>query len=619
MYETFGAREIDRGEVTFRLFFPDRARDPGQYQGGGLPWVKEVRVVGDFQVAAGEAANWDPASAPIVAELPPDDPDPAVVVGHVFQRRVRLPDGFYEYLYHLTFQDGTTRFIADPCSRYGGRTRGNSGFVLGGRAVAVRPIARRLPTGDLVIYELNIDDYTANLRRGTAPLDAITTAELRRIQGLGFNAIEFMPWTAWPTDGYSWGYNPYQYFSVSHVYTDDPSRPSDKLALLGDLVNRCHDLGLHVLMDGVFNHAEADPPDNGFGYYWLYRQVTDSPFVGYFDQHAFFRDLDYMNGCLQRFILDVCRFWIDNFKIDGIRFDNTQGYSRSDDRAHGLPRLLADLRADLRAQGIENFTTVMEDSWGYDAVDAANRAGASSCWFDQFRSRSMDFVARRRVDPSLMRMLASSRDFDPEVGPTIYLQNHDHKAFMLAASADRAEWWRMQPYLIALYTCPGAVLVHNGQEYANSFDMPEDGDGRVVPRPIDWAAIRDGAGNAVAGLMTRLAALRAGHPALRSANFYPPVWDEGRSARDGDGFGLDVGAQVCVFHRWADLGGGRTERIYVVLNFSDDPAGRRVGFKVAVAGATWTDLLTGDAIPASGNDLALFVGRGWGRVMWRVD
>ena len=28
MYETFGAREINRGEVTFRLFFPDRARAP---------------------------------------------------------------------------------------------------------------------------------------------------------------------------------------------------------------------------------------------------------------------------------------------------------------------------------------------------------------------------------------------------------------------------------------------------------------------------------------------------------------------------------------------------------------------------------------------------------------
>jgi pullulanase len=619
MYEKFGARELKRGEVTFRLFFPDRARDPSQYDGGGLPEVAAIRVVGSFQKAAGQAADWDPASAPPMKERKTKPDDGALAHGRLFEQKRKVPDGFYDYLYHLTFTDGTTRWISDPCSRYGGRAAGNSGFVVGGRAVKVRPIKKRLPYGDLLIYELNVDDYTSGLNAQGAPLDAITSAELQRIKNLGFNAVELMPWTAWPTDGFSWGYNPYQYFSVSHRYTDDPAQPSNKLALLGDLINRCHDLDLHVIMDGVFNHVEADAPDDGFGYYWLYRTVADSPYVGDFADHAFFQDLDYANECTRAFIFDVCRFWIDNFKIDGLRLDNTLGLYKGDDRAHGLPRLLADLRAYASDKGLSDLALVLEHSWDYGAIDVTNKVGATSCWYDMFRSQSMGYLESRAPQPGLMRMLSSSRDFAPGSVATIYLENHDHKAFSLKASGDRAEWWRMQPYLIALYTCPGAVLIHNGQEYANSYDMPEEGEGRVVSRPIPWSRLNDVTGRSVSALLAKLAKLRAQTPALRAPGFHPPTWDDWRRDRDADGFGLDVGAQVAVYHRWAALPNGRTERVYVVLNFSDDPAGRTVSFKVAVANQTWEDLLTGDQLPSSGNGVAVFVGRCWGRVLRRVD
>ena len=621
MYEKFGAREMKRGEITFRLFFPDRGRDPDQYDGGGLPGLAAIRVIGNFQKACGQAADWDPGSAPPMKERKQKPDDGALAHGRLFEQKRKVRNGFYDYLYHLTFTDGTTRAISDPCSRYGGRDAGNSGFVVGGRNVKVRPIKKRLPYRDLVIYELNVDDYTARLGANAAPLDAITSAELQRIKDLGFNAVELMPWTAWPTDGFSWGYNPYQYFSVSHRYTDDPARPSDKLALLGDLINRCHALDLHVIMDGVFNHVEADPPDAGFGYYWLYRNEADSPFVGNFADHAYFRDLDYAHQCTLSFIFDVCRFWIDTFKIDGIRFDNTLGFYKANDRAHGLPRLLADLRAYVAGAGVDEFAMTLEHSWDYGAIDVTNKVGASSCWYDMFRSQSMDFLGQRAPRPGLMRMLDSARDFSGGGVATIYLENHDHKAFALKASGNRDEWWRMQPYLIALFTCPGAVLVHNGQEYANSYDMPEDGDGRVVSRPIEWARLKDATGRSVSRLIASLAKMRAARPSLRSATFHPPssTWDESRTTRDGDGFGLDTNAQVAVYHRWARLADGRTERIYVVLNFSDDPSGRTVALRVAVPNQTWTDLLTGDQIPSSGNDVTVFVGRCWGRVLSRSD
>ena len=116
---------------------------------------------------------------------------------------------------------------------------------------------------------------------------------------LGVNAIEFMPWTAWPEDGFSWGYDPYAFFSVEHRFYNDPAQPLLKLFRLQRLISVLHDAGIHVIMDGVFNHAKADPPVQqtsgisrpadwcpGFGYYWMYQVPADSPYVGNFADAA---------------------------------------------------------------------------------------------------------------------------------------------------------------------------------------------------------------------------------------------------------------------------------------------------------------------------------------------
>src|SRR5436305_10968431 len=92
-------------------------------------------------------------------------------------------------------------------------------------------------------------------------------------KNLGFNAIEFMPWTAWPEDNFSWGYDPYAFFTVEHLYYQDPTAELDKLYRLKRLIDEFHRRGMHVIMDGVFNHVQAgQTPDRGFPYFWLYQK-----------------------------------------------------------------------------------------------------------------------------------------------------------------------------------------------------------------------------------------------------------------------------------------------------------------------------------------------------------
>jgi glycosidase len=626
VYEQFGGL-VDQAArtVTFKLFVPDGDRAPYQYEGGGMPRIRRVGVTGSFQDPATRAWNTA-APAPLVAEDYVDPVDglfKGVVYAHT---TAPLPDGFYEYKYLVTFENGTQRFVTDPCARYGGGSDQNSGFVVGGRSETVQPIRDRLPYGDLRIYELMIDDFTAGFRTGDeSPLQAVAR-KLDALVDLGVNAVEFMPWFAWtyaddPQRDFSWGYNPVQYFSVAHKYTNNPTDETDKLVYLKRLISACHERGLHVIMDGVFNHADAAPPDRGFPYYWLYEDPADSPYVGNFAEHAYFQDLDYANRCTLEYIRDACFYWIDEFRIDGIRLDNTLGLYRPGDRGRGLPKLLSELRAGLSRRGQRNFALVLEHSWDYGAVDVTNKVGATGCWLDPFRSRSMAYLGDRpqgvpQVEAELMRLLDAARDFGEGRAPTIYVENHDHRRFMRKAGG-RDSWYLTQPYLIALFTSPGATLIYNGQEFGQDDDMPEPGEpgDRVVPRPVDWSLREREPGPAIFRCYRRLMRLRARHPGLRSPNVYPTGWDGARTRPDAAGFGFDRERNLVVYHRWGEDDAGRLERFYVVLNFSPDA--RHVAFEVPDAGP-WRDLLGGTAGQVREGRLRADVGGNWGAIFHRT-
>src|SRR2546425_2372709 len=172
MYEQFGGLVDQQTKtVSFKLFVPDHEKAPSQYEGGGLPRITDVFVVGSFQ-----KPRWD-LNAPIrMAAVDYRDPASGLVKGVVYSHTtVALRDGFYEYKYLVRFEDASPRFITDPCARYGGVENQNSGFVIGGRLDTVHPLkSARLPLKDLVIYELMIDDFTARFRRpDETPLQAI--------------------------------------------------------------------------------------------------------------------------------------------------------------------------------------------------------------------------------------------------------------------------------------------------------------------------------------------------------------------------------------------------------------------------------------------------------------
>lgn len=609
--EKLGAWQVagdrERGTVRFRLFFPK----------GADPKIASIRVSGTFQRELGQR-DWDFDAGPALSREGPR------VEGTFWSVTLAqsLPAGFYEYKYLVTFDDGSSRKVSDPFTRYGGTEEENAAVVVGGSRPEENRIAPlkggRKPLADLVIYELMIDDFTAEYRGKRAPLDA-ARAKLAHLVDLGFNAVQFMPWTAWRSRDFDWGYEPFQYFAVEYRYANDLDASAEKISWLKRLVSACHEVGLHVIMDGVFNHVST-----AFPYRQMYLDPDQCPHTGAFGgTFPGLQDLDFNNVITGDFIRDVCLYWIDTFGIDGIRFDNSVNFTVAG-RTAGLPQLLADIRSWLDEREESDFALILEHL-ALDAADVTNRTEASGFWDNALYERCFRALWEGRLDPAVLNALQDVRFVGEPKVPVVYLGNHDHEQLAWRAGAlenlGAQRWYRTQPWVIALYTMPGAPMVQNGAELADDQRIPEDDHGsgrRIVPRPIRWRDRDDALGAPLMRLYRRMAEIRNAHPALRSRNFYPSPWAEWQTRFDPDGWGLDVEKGVAVYHRWGKDAAGNLERFVVVLNFS--PVDQRISAPFPENGK-WKDLLSGYAgtwaPDVQGWRLDLTVGGNWGHVFFR--
>ncbi|HEY4388501.1 MAG TPA: alpha-amylase family glycosyl hydrolase, partial [Ktedonobacteraceae bacterium] len=513
--------------------------------------------------------------------------------------------------------------------KYGGDSHDRSAFVVGGNPVKPLELSTRLPSQDLIVYELMIDDFTREYRGGQAPIDAVVS-KLNTLTTLNINTIEFMPWIAWPDDtDFSWGYDPAYFFSVESAYVNDTVHPDplERLSRLAALITACHKRNLHVLLDIVLQHARQGSGTNGFPYYWLWQDPTESPFVGQFVPAPTYNmlPLDYKNFCTQQFITDVCLYWLTRFKLDGFRFDQVTGHDSPDFPQQGAPKLIADLKQAAQAQHLDNISFILEDAWDYQVLQDAHRIQPTGAWFDLFRSAPFGifsgYAVTGHVDSHYMRILNAARDFDAAIHPTIYLENHDHSTITCRLGS-RNRWYKAQPYMIALATCSGTVLIHNGQEWGQCEDLWEDDSNapaqfkRVQSRPLRWAENADAIGLAMRDRYRFLLSLRQQHPGLHSPNFYPNDYDWNWHSFSPEGYGVDEQRQVIIYHRWGNATDGQIERFMVVLNFSDTT--QYVTIPLPTNGQ-WTDLLNGNTIVTT-QDYHLHnypIPSNWGCLFWQ--
>jgi 1,4-alpha-glucan branching enzyme len=173
---------------------------------------------------------------------------------------------------------------------------------------------------DLVIYELLIRDFDA-----LHSFDAVK-ARLNYLQELGVNAIELMPVNEF--DGnLSWGYNPSFHMALDKYYGSPAS--------FKQLIDECHKRGIAVILDVVYNHATGQNPfyrmwnTNDGGYQGTAN--TDSPFFNQTATHSYsvFNDFNHSKQATKDYVKRTSQYWIDEYKIDGFRWDLTKGFTQN--------------------------------------------------------------------------------------------------------------------------------------------------------------------------------------------------------------------------------------------------------------------------------------------------
>jgi hypothetical protein len=173
----------------------------------------------------------------------------------------------------------------------------------------------------LVVYEVLVRDFDAN-RSYQNLIDRIDY-----FKNLKINAIELMP--VMEFDGNeSWGYN-----TSFHMALDKAYGPSAKLK---EFIDLCHQNGIAVILDVALNHAFArnpmdrmwmnDPDGDGWG-----GPAADNPYFNVTATHSYSvgNDFNHQQSRTKTYVKRVIKQWIEEYKIDGFRWDLTKGFTQN--------------------------------------------------------------------------------------------------------------------------------------------------------------------------------------------------------------------------------------------------------------------------------------------------
>lgn len=178
---------------------------------------------------------------------------------------------------------------------------------------------------DLVIYEVLVRDFDAN-RTYQNLIDRIDY-----FKNLKINAIQLMPVMEFEGNE-SWGYN-----TVFHMALDKRYGTEAKLK---EFIDLCHQNGIAVILDIALNHVFGRSPlermwmldTNNDG--WGNGVSAENPYCNQNATHSYSvgTDLDHFNepnNLTGYYVQRTIEHWINDFKIDGFRWDLTKGFTQN--------------------------------------------------------------------------------------------------------------------------------------------------------------------------------------------------------------------------------------------------------------------------------------------------
>ncbi|HTM92145.1 MAG TPA: malto-oligosyltrehalose trehalohydrolase, partial [Flavisolibacter sp.] len=220
-----------------------------------------------------------------------------------------------------------------------------------------------LPLEDYIIYELHIGTFTP------AGTFAAIEEKLDHLVSLGITAIEIMPVAQFPGNR-NWGYDGVFPFAVQNSYGSAEG--------LQHLVNACHQKGLAVILDVVYNHL--GPEGNYLGAFGPY--FTDKYKTPWGNAINF--DDAWCDG-VRRYFIENALMWFRDFHIDALRLDAVHAI-KDFSPVHILREIKQYIDKLMQATGRRHYLIVESDLNDNRFINSLQKGGygMDAQWIDEF-------------------------------------------------------------------------------------------------------------------------------------------------------------------------------------------------------------------------------------------
>ncbi len=334
--EGFGAVPLDLSDVPLLPDFDERFAYDGNDLGAS------------YSKKATRFALWAPIASSVLLKWKDNEDDPWRYIA-----MSRSPRGVYRaslagdhsgarYLYLIT-NSGVTNEATDIYAK-ASTANGATSVVINLAKFKVDLEKNALPVlnspTEAIIYEgnvrdLTIDPHSSIVRKGTflglcekgRKTEGNHPAGFDYFSSLGITHLQLLPIYDFktvdelhPDKSYNWGYDPAQYFVPEGSYASVPEDPFSRVRDLKTMVKAYHEAGIRIVMDVVYNHV-----------YSFEGSVFQRTVPNYYFRQRHNGSMASTSGCgddlaseramVRKLILDACAYWIDEYGIDGFRFD----------------------------------------------------------------------------------------------------------------------------------------------------------------------------------------------------------------------------------------------------------------------------------------------------------
>ena len=393
---------------------------------------------------------------------------------------------------------------------------------------------------DLVIYELLFRDFTGT--EGKADGNGTVKGAIEKIpylKSLGVNAVELLPINEF-NGNISWGYNPNFYFAPDKAYgtPDDYKR----------FIDVCHANGMAVILDMVFNQTDWQHP-----WYQLY-PVGQNPFYNATAPHTYSVLNDWNQGypLVQQQFKDVLRYWLEEYHVDGFRFDLVKGlgdndsYANSGDaatNAYNASRVARMKELHDAMREVDPTAYFINENLAGAQEENAMAADGEMNWAN-INNAGCQFAMGYSSDSNMSRFYAPMDDNRLWGSTVSYLESHDEQRLaykqdqwgVAGVKGDRqTSMQRLGSAAAQMLMTPGAHMIWQFSEMGNAQNTKDNnGSNDTDPKIVDWALLDNEYNAGLVQNYRELIAVRLGNPEMfaETASFASACsasdWNNGR-------------------------------------------------------------------------------------------